>query len=177
MRCVTTHYTRLRLSVRENSSAFTIKVGSQARYQCKSGAAEFEADWHPHIGGFHILKMQWNRIAGILVSLVSLVLSLMAAGILCAYLTEYGEKRIILAAFIAAFGVGVGVVAYLFVSRHCKSSRSAMIVIAILVVLLLSPLASMTYPGRVIYSRFGLTVYGIIPVPVLDITVGPRVCL
>ena len=121
--------------------------------------------------------MKWNRIAGILVGLVSLVLSLMAAGILCAYLTEYGERRIILAAFIAAFGVGVGVVAYLFVSRHCKSSRSAMIVIAILVVLLLSPLASMTYPGRVIYSRFGLTVYGIIPVPVLDITVGPRVCL
>ncbi len=32
----------------------------------------------------------------------------------------------------------------------------------------------MTYPGRVITSRFGLTVYGIIPVPLLDVTVGPH---
>jgi hypothetical protein len=30
----------------------------------------------------------------------------------------------------------------------------------------------MVWPGRITYSDFGLTVYGIIPVPVLDVTVG-----
>jgi hypothetical protein len=30
----------------------------------------------------------------------------------------------------------------------------------------------MTYPGRITYSRFGLTVYGAIPVPYLDVTVN-----
>jgi hypothetical protein len=32
----------------------------------------------------------------------------------------------------------------------------------------------MFYPGKVMYSRFGLTLYGIIPVPVLDITVSQQ---
>jgi len=32
----------------------------------------------------------------------------------------------------------------------------------------------MFYPGKITYSRFGLTVYGIIPVPIFDITVGPH---
>ena len=34
------------------------------------------------------------------------------------------------------------------------------------------PLLSMFCPGTITYSRFGLTVYGIIPVPVFDITVN-----
>ena len=118
--------------------------------------------------------MKWNRVAGILVGLGSVALSAMAAGILCAYLTEYGDRRIMLAAGIAAAGVGAGLAAYLLVSRTCRSNRSAGIVTALLVLLLLAPLASMIYPGQVIYSQFGLTVYGIVPVPVLDITVGPR---
>jgi hypothetical protein len=118
--------------------------------------------------------MRWNRVAGILVGLASLALSSIVAGILCAYLTEYGERRIILAAAVVAVGVVVGVVVYALVSRHCKSNWHAVIVVALLIVLLLAPLASMAYPGKVVYSRFGFTVYGIIPVPVLDITVGPR---
>ena len=40
--------------------------------------------------------------------------------------------------------------------------------------MLLAPLLSMVWPGRITYARFGLTVYGIIPVPLLDITVGPH---
>jgi len=117
--------------------------------------------------------MRWNRVAGVLVGLAPTALSLAVAGILCAYLTEYGEGRIIVAVAIAAAGVGAGVAAYVLVSRYCRSSRCAVIIVALLVVLLLAPLASMAYPGRMTYSRFGLTVYGIIPVPVLDITIGP----
>jgi len=35
----------------------------------------------------------------------------------------------------------------------------------------------MKYPGQITHSRFGLTVYGCIPIPILDITVGPSGCL
>lgn len=118
--------------------------------------------------------MRWNRVAGILVGLVSLALSLMAAGIVYTYLTEYGARRILLAVAIVATGAGVGVVAYLLMSRHCRRNRCAVIVVALLVLLLLAPLASMAYPGTVTHSRFGLTVYGIVPVPALDISVGPH---
>ena len=31
----------------------------------------------------------------------------------------------------------------------------------------------MFYPGKVTYARFGLTVYGVIPISSLDVTVGP----
>lgn len=115
--------------------------------------------------------MNWNRVVGTLVGFVSLALSLMVAGIVYSYLTEYGARRILLAAVIVAIGLGVGVVAYLLVSKHCRRKRCAVIVIALLVALLLAPLASMAYPGTVLYSRFGLTVYGLVPVPALDITV------
>jgi hypothetical protein len=118
------------------------------------------------------VKMKLDKLAGMLVGLVLFALSLTVAGILCAYLTEYGEVRLIFAAGIVAAGAGVGVVASIRMSKHCRSKRSAVIIVALVAVLVLAPLASMIYPGRVIYSRFGLAVYGIMPVPILDITVG-----
>ena len=118
--------------------------------------------------------MNWSKLAGLLVALASVALSLLIAGILCAYLTEYGARRILLAAVIVAAGLGVGVAAYLLVPKHCRRKRSAVVIIVLLVLLLLAPLASMAYPGTVLYSKFGLTVYGFVPVPVLDITVGPH---
>ena len=120
------------------------------------------------------MTMRWNRVAALFVGLVSLALSLMAAGIVYTYLTEYGPRRILLAAVIVVIGLGVGVAAYLLVSKYCRHKRCAAIVIALLVALLLAPLASMAYPGTVLYSSFGLTVYGLVPVPVLDVTVGPH---
>lgn len=118
--------------------------------------------------------MNWPRVAGVLVGLVFLALSSTVAGIVCAYLTEYGARRINLAAAIVAAGAVTGVVVCVLVWRYCQSNRCAAIVLALLVILLLAPLASMAYPGRVLYSRFGLTVYGIIPIPMLDITIGPH---
>ena len=111
---------------------------------------------------------------GLLVGLTSAALSLLIAGILYAYLTEYGARRILLAVVIVAAGLVEGIAAYLLISKHCQRKRCAAIIIALLVVLLLVPLASMAYPGTVLYSQFGLTVYGLLPVPVLDITVGPH---
>lgn len=114
-----------------------------------------------------------NRVAAILVGLVPVALAFVAAGVGCAYLTEYGATRLLLAAAAAAAGSGAGATAYFFVSRLCRTRGRAVLALALVAVLLLAPLASMLYPGRVTYSRFGLTVYGLIPVPTLDVTVGP----
>lgn len=118
------------------------------------------------------MNHKWNRIAAILVGLVPLALSFLGAGVVCAYLTEYGQQRFLLAALVAALGAGIGVAAYLLVSRHCRDNRHALFAVVLAAMLVLVPLASTVYPGRITYSRFGLTVYGLVPVPTLDITVG-----
>jgi hypothetical protein len=38
--------------------------------------------------------------------------------------------------------------------------------------LVLLPIASTVYPGRITYDRFGLTVYGLLPIPYLDVTIN-----
>lgn len=113
-----------------------------------------------------------SRVTGVLVGLVVLSLSALAAGVVWAYLTEYGQRRVAAAVAIAVTGAAVAAVAYLLVTRTCKSKRCSIVVLSLLVVLLLVPILSMVHPGKVTYSRFGLTVYGAIPVPTLDITVG-----
>jgi hypothetical protein len=119
-----------------------------------------------------ILKSKASRVAAILAGLVPAALSLVVAGFVCAYLTEYGATRLLLAAAVAAAGVAAGAVAYVFVSRLCRTRCRAVLALVVVALLLLVPLASTVYPGRVTYARFGLTVYGLIPVPSFDITVG-----
>jgi hypothetical protein len=114
-----------------------------------------------------------RRLTGALVGIVLFALSVLVAGIVWAYLTEYGLHRIALSVAIAAVGAGVAAVAYLLVVRYCQSRRCSLLVVSLLVVMLLVPALSMFYPGKVTYSRFGLTVYGVIPVPSLDITFRP----
>lgn len=116
--------------------------------------------------------MKHNRVVGLLVSVVLLSASLLVAGIVLAYLTEYEGRRVAIAAACVAVGAGAAVVAYLLVSRFCRNKRNTIVVISLLLILLLVPLLSTVWPGQVIYSRFGLTVYSLIPVPVFDITVG-----
>jgi hypothetical protein len=115
-----------------------------------------------------------RKAVAVLAGIIALSVSLFAAGIVWAYLTEYGHRRIVVAATISIAGAGVAVLAYLLVVRRCKDTRCLLVVILVLAVMLLVPTLSMFYPGKVVFSRFGLTVYGVIPVPVFDITVGPR---
>ncbi len=115
-----------------------------------------------------------KRIAGILAGIVILCVPVLAAGVVWTYLTEHGPRRFAVAIAIAAIGASLAVLVYLLVQRGCKRRRCPLIVLSLLVVLLLLPALSMFYPGQVTYARFGLTVYGAIPVPALDITVGPR---
>jgi hypothetical protein len=120
------------------------------------------------------MNRRWSIAAGILIGLVPLALSFVVAGVVCAYLTEYGARRLLLAAVVAALGIGASIGAYLFVSRRCRDRRRALVAVALAALLVLLPLASTVYPGRILYSRFGFTVYGLVPVPTLDITVGPH---
>lgn len=117
--------------------------------------------------------MELKRVTGALVGVVLFAVSVLVAGIVWAYLTEYGLQRIAVSLAIAVVGAGAAVVAYLLVVRYCRGKRCSLVIVSLLAVLLLVPTLSMLYPGKVTYSRFGLTVYGVIPVPSLDITVSP----
>ena len=117
--------------------------------------------------------MELSRVTGALVSIVLFALSVLVAGIVWAYLTEYGLQRIAFSLAIAAVGAGLAAVSYLLVVRHCRSRRCFLAVVSLLLMLLLVPALSMFCPRKVTYAQFGLTVYGAIPVPSLDITVSP----
>jgi hypothetical protein len=117
--------------------------------------------------------MKVRRATGALVGIVLFAVSVLVAGVVWAYLTEYGLQRIALSVAITVGGAGAAVAAYLLVVQYCKSRRCSLLIVSLLVVLLLVPIMSIFYPGKVTYSRFGLTVYGAIPVPSLDITVSP----
>ena len=117
--------------------------------------------------------MELRRLTGALIGAILFVLSVLIAGIVWAYLTEYGLQRIAISLVIVAVGAGVAAVSYLLVVRYCPSRRSSLAIVSFLVMLLLVPTLSMFYPGKVTYARFGLTVYGAIPVPTLDVRVGP----
>lgn len=115
--------------------------------------------------------MALRRLVGFVIGLTILVLSALAAGIVLVYLSEYGQRRLAAAAAIAVVGVVVGILAYFLVARACKTNRCALAILALLVVLLIVPTLSMFHPGKITHARFGLTVYGAIPVPSLDIAV------
>jgi hypothetical protein len=53
-----------------------------------------------------------------------------------------------------------------------RASRAAVLAAAGAVAIL--PPLSTLYPSRITYARFGATVFGLLPIPALDITVGPR---
>ena len=118
--------------------------------------------------------MKLNSAVRTLTSVTVLSVSMMLAGLLWMNLTKYGQKRQALVAFVAVSGICLAVIVYLLVSKYCKSRKCAIIIMSVLLVLLLVPPLSMLYPGKITYSRLGLTVYGIIPVPILDVTIGPH---
>lgn len=119
-----------------------------------------------------VCTVKIRRVTGALVGIVLFAVSVLVAGIVWAYLTEYGLQRIAASLAIAVVGAGVAVVAYFLVVRYCRGRRCSLMIASLLAVLLLVPALSMLYPGKVTHSRFGLTVYSAIPVPSLDITVS-----
>ncbi len=113
-----------------------------------------------------------RRIAAVTLSATLLAACLLASGVILAYLTEYGTRRIAAAAVIAALGLGLAIAGHVLVLKTARRAGSAPAIVVLVLVLVLAPVLSMFYPGRISHARFGLTVYGLIPVPSLDITIG-----
>jgi hypothetical protein len=114
------------------------------------------------------------RLTGVLAAAAILAVAALIAGVVYGYLTEYGGQRIVAAAAILAAGMGLAAVAYLALTKYCRNTRRMAAVLLLLAVLIATPILSTIYPGRVTYARFGLTVVGAVPVPLLDITAGPQ---
>lgn len=117
------------------------------------------------------MKMAPQQLVGLLVGVTVLALTLTASYVIIAYLTEYGIARIILAVAVVVAGLGVAAVAWQRIANRQMSRKRATISTALIVTLLAAPVCSMQLPGKITFSRFGLTVYGLVPAPVLDITV------
>jgi hypothetical protein len=115
--------------------------------------------------------MKLRNLAGGLAFTIVLIFSLLAAGVVWLYTTEYGILRLIAAVLIAFVGAGVAFIAYVVIKGNFRRDQGAIAVILVLLLLILIPLLSMFYSGKVTYARSGLTVYGAIPIPFLDITV------
>jgi len=114
------------------------------------------------------------RIVSVSACVAVLVLAVIVAGIVSAYLSEYGTTRFVFAAVILGLGGLVAAMLYAATLRHCTSRRRAVICACVLGLVIAAPPASMAFPGRMTYWRFGFSVYGLVPVPVLDITIGPN---
>lgn len=92
--------------------------------------------------------------------------------IVFSYLTEYGSKRLILAAAISFGGILLSFAVYWIFTKWCSNKRRSLAFVGVLFFLLAGPLLSMKILSRITYSQFGMTVYGCVPIPILDITVG-----
>ncbi|MAG58505.1 MAG: hypothetical protein CMJ83_19630 [Planctomycetes bacterium] len=90
------------------------------------------------------------------------------AWIVIRYLQSYSDRYLI-AVIVGGLGLAVGIVGGILLARQ-KSTRRVVLILAFAVAALVVPAASMMMQ-RVTTSSFGFTVYGLIPVPVLDITV------
>jgi hypothetical protein len=117
--------------------------------------------------------MKLRNVAAGMAFIIVLVMSLLAASVAWFYLTEYATQRALATALIAFLGAGAAFIAYAVIVSNFKRDASAMAVILVLFLLILIPILSMFYSGKVTYARFNLTVYGAIPIPVLDVTVRP----
>jgi len=89
-------------------------------------------------------------------------------------MTEYGSRRIQAASFMVFLGVALAALIYFSVLKFCKNRNRVIGVIIVLLLILLVPTLSMFAPGRITYARFGITVYGVIPILALDITVNSQ---
>ncbi len=95
---------------------------------------------------------------------MSIVLTL----IVWTYLAEY-PSRFLASALVFAGGASISLVLGVAIARARSAKWGIAAVIVVLALLAMVPVSHLI--GRVTYACFGLTVYGIIPVPVLDITV------
>ena len=116
------------------------------------------------------MKMKIKSITAGAVALSLLLATVLACWMLRAYLSEYHVGLAPIAVLFLS-GTAVAVSVFVMLARKIRSERKVM-VIGLVYALTIALLAgSMFFPGRVLHARFGLTVYGLVPVPGLDVVV------
>ena len=114
--------------------------------------------------------MRASKMVASCASAAVLALTFVVAAVPLRYLTEYSSLRLLLTTSSVVFGLVCAAGLHLILVR--LGHRTRLILTICLAVLILVPLASMRYPGTITHSRFGLTVYGIVPVPFFDVKIG-----
>jgi hypothetical protein len=114
--------------------------------------------------------MKRNRKTAWTLAAVCVMASVCAAAIIVVYLPQHGE-RVALAMGALIAGLAAAAVVAFLVSRLPDSRVVRVAACALVALLILSPVISAAW-HRVSFARFGLTVYGVVPVPFLDITVN-----
>lgn len=110
-----------------------------------------------------------NTAIGVFVGTLLASVSAVLAFIVWRYLSGHASKSLA-AGLIGLVGAGAGVFVGTTISR-ARSRRWPTAALGISLCAALSIFGSFA-AARVSYSRFGLTVYGVIPIPVLDVTVS-----
>jgi len=113
-----------------------------------------------------------NKLISVILSAILLAVFILTIYIYYTYLSEYGSRRNILTLFLSIVGIGVTIIFYFLATKLCEKKTSRNILITVFLIIFFVPICSMYYPGRITYSRFGMSVYGLIPIPALDITVN-----
>ncbi len=116
-----------------------------------------------------IAKMQRNRKTAIILAVMLSIIAVVSSWVVFTYLPFSPERFPLTIGCLVAGIIGSSV--FYCVLTKLPDKRSVRVVAYLLVGLVIfAPLVSVVFP-RVTYAQFGLTVYGITPVPVLDITV------
>lgn len=119
-------------------------------------------------------KMNIGKVMGMTIGALMILFSLLISFVLVVYLSEYGILRYLFSTLVVMVGIGSGSIAYFRISKLNMRRNLALTISVVLAVFLFAPVISMFYPGKITFCRFGLTVYGVIPIPTLDIQVNNR---
>ncbi len=84
-------------------------------------------------------------------------------------MTEYPVAAAMTTVVVLALGV---IAAVWRLTRRARSRRAASALLAILLALVVVPPASTIWPGGITHAQFGLTVVGLCPIPLFDVTIG-----
>jgi hypothetical protein len=108
-------------------------------------------------------------LLSLFVSLSLLGPALVVAYLARQFLTEYSFAGS-LAWIAVAGGLLLAVLAFLLLRRRPRAARFFAIVA--LLALVAVPFSWLVWPARIVHARFGLTVYGVLPIPLLDPVIG-----
>ena len=116
--------------------------------------------------------MKRNQKTAFVFSAVVLLIAVAYAVLYYLFIPENPKKFVILV-FILIIGMMATFFANWFVRKMPDSVATRLLVFGVIALLVASPFISASMK-QVTWSRFGFTVYGVVPIPILDITVNQQ---